>query len=206
MRPVIRHLVEQFVDTGIDDHDRGMGGTDEAGVDHPAVEGDQVVIETRRIEQPHRLAVIAELRPADRFPQLVHRADAAGDGQETVGQVREQALALVHPRYDMQLGQVPVRGFGFDERVGNHADHFAARRQRAVGDGAHQSQAPAAIDDADPARGQGAADMARGLDIDGIGGSRGPAIDGKALHRSNAFKSRPLCRKSGVPASASPAI
>src|SRR3546814_17547589 len=54
--------------------------------------------------QPHRLGVIAELRPAYRLPQLVHRPDTAGDGEEAVGEVGEHALSLVHPRDDMALG------------------------------------------------------------------------------------------------------
>src|SRR3546814_10373142 len=73
VRLIGRHLVEQLVDPGVDDQDSGVRGTDETGRDHAPVESDQVVVEARRVEQPHRLGMIAELRPADRLPQLVDR-------------------------------------------------------------------------------------------------------------------------------------
>ena len=40
MRDIGRHLVEQLVEPGVDDHDPGMRGADEADLDHVAVERD----------------------------------------------------------------------------------------------------------------------------------------------------------------------
>ena len=185
MRLVSRHLVEQFVDSRIDDHDPGVRGADEADVDHPAIEGDQIVIEARGVEQPDGLGMIAELRPADRFPQFIHRPDAAGDGQKAVRQVGEHLLAFVHPRNDVQFGAAAMRDFGPDERIGDHPDHLAARFQGAVGDRTHQPEPAAAIDDPDAAARQRPADVARGFHIDRVFGGCGPAIDGNALHHSS---------------------
>src|SRR3546814_4878760 len=151
--------------------------------------------------QPHRLGVIAELRPAYRLPQLVHRPDTAGDGEEAVGEVGEHALSLVHPRDDMELGDAAVRDLCADERVGDHPDHLAARLERRIGDRAHQPEPPAAIDDADAAARQRTADVARGFDIDGIGGGRGPAIDGEALHSMTHYLER-HSREGGHPSPA----
>ena len=58
------------------------------------------------------------------------------------------------PGHDVQFGAALVRDFAADQRLGDHADHLAARRQRGVGHRAHQAQPPAAIDHADAARGQ----------------------------------------------------
>src|SRR3546814_6017730 len=69
-------------------------------------------------------------------------------------------------------------------------DHLAARLERRIGDRAHQPEPPAAIDDADAAARQRTADVARGFDIDGIGGGRGPAIDGEAFHSMTLYLDR----------------
>ena len=62
------------------DQDALMRRADEAGFRHAMVEGQQIVIKAEGIEQAHRLGMIAQLRPADCFPQFVHRAHAAGQG------------------------------------------------------------------------------------------------------------------------------
>src|SRR3546814_17136837 len=113
----------------------------------------------------------------------------------------ELALSLVHPRDEMELVDAAVRDLCADERVGDHPDNLAARLERRIGDRAHQPEPPAAIDDADAAARQRTADVARGFDIDGIGGGRGPAIDGEAFHSMTLYldrHSRAGARKSGV--------
>jgi hypothetical protein len=74
----------------------------------------------------------------------------------------------MHGLYDVKLGTAAMRDFRADQCIRDDADHFASRLQRRVGNRAHEAQPPATIDDADAALGQGAADMARRFDIDGI--------------------------------------
>src|SRR3546814_11182911 len=76
---------------------------------------------------------------------------------------------------------------GADERVGDDPDHLAAGFERAVGDRAHQPEPAPAVNDANPALRQRAPDVARGFDIDRIGGGRRHAIDGKAFPHWGAF-------------------
>src|SRR3546814_4824345 len=110
-------------------------GADKADLDHVAVEGDEVVIETRGVEQPHGLRMIAELRPADRLPQFVHRPDAAGDGEEAVRKVGEHLLAFVHSRDDVKFGDAAMRDLGADARVDRkrtrlNSSHYCASREQ----------------------------------------------------------------------------
>src|SRR3546814_8837480 len=90
----------------------------------------------------------------------------------------------------MELGDAAVRDLCADERVGDHPDHLAARLERRIGDRAHQPEPPTAIDDADAAASQRTADVARGFDIDGIGGGRGTAIEGEAFHHTTTYLDR----------------
>ena len=81
--------------------------------------------------------MIAKLRPANRFPQFVHRPNAAGDRDEAIGQVSKTCLSLVHSRNDMQFGAAFVSDFGPNQRFGNDADNFAASLQCRIGNRAH---------------------------------------------------------------------
>ena len=159
-----------------------MRGPDEAHFGHVPVECDQMVVEPEGVEQAHGLRVIAELRPAHGFPQLVHRPDAAGDGDEPVAEVGEALLALVHAGDGVELGAVGVGNLAAGERIGDHPDHLAPGIERAARHSSHQPEPPAAIDDPDPALRQGAADLAGELDVTRIGGRRGPAVDGQTVH------------------------
>ena len=102
----------------------------------------------------------AELRPRQLLEQLVERAEAAGQRREAVRELGHQRLALVQRADHVQLGQAAVRELAVDERLRDHADHLAAGRERPFGDGAHQTDAAAAVDDADPAGGCGGAERA----------------------------------------------
>jgi hypothetical protein len=87
----------------------------------------------------------AELRPGPRFEQFVHRADAAGQGEERVGQIAHEELALRHRADDVQLRQTCMPDLAIDQHLRNHADDAAAARQRRLGERAHQTDAPAAV-------------------------------------------------------------
>ena len=81
--------------------------------------------------------MIAQLGPTDRFPQFVHRADAARDSDKSVRQICEHAFAFVHAGDDMQFGEAAMRNLAADQRFRDHADNLAARFKTGIGYCAH---------------------------------------------------------------------
>ena len=124
---------------------------DEALVGGVPRDVDQRPPEAVDVEQPDRLRVQAELRPRQLLEQLVERPEAARKRSEPVGELGHQRLSLVQRPDDVQLGQSAVGELAIDEQLRDDADHLAARPECAVGDRAHQPDAPAAVDDPDPA-------------------------------------------------------
>ena len=57
MRLIGGHGVDQSFDTVVMDQDAGMLGADETSLHHLPVEADQLVVETRDVEQADRLGV-----------------------------------------------------------------------------------------------------------------------------------------------------
>ena len=176
------HTFQQQVKFVLGHDDAFMSRPDEAGFDHVALESEQAVEKAEGIEQPHRLGVIAKLRPAYRLPKLVHGADTARQGEESIGKQREGKLSLVHSRNHAKLAAFVVGDLAVDHRLGDHADDMAARRHGRFGKRTHQAQPPAAVDNVDPARGQCFAHFAGKLHIAWIGRRGRPAIDCDALH------------------------
>ena len=178
-----RHFGEQTVQPVVDQQQAAMLGAQETHLAHLADEFDQPVIEACDVQQSHWFRMIADLRPAHRFPQFVHRAGAARQRHEAVGQVGERLFALVHGAHDVKFSAAAMRDLGIDQRLGNDADDFAARLKRRIRDRAHQAQPTAAIDDADATFGKRATNGLGAFDIDGIGGGRGATVNGQTLHR-----------------------
>ena len=65
-------------------------------------EREQVIVEAGHVQQPARLDVQPKLRPRHRLAELLERAEAAGQGDEAVGQRRHERLALVHRLDDVK--------------------------------------------------------------------------------------------------------
>ena len=83
-------------------------GVQEAFVDHAVEHRDQRRVEAVDVEERAGLVADAELAPGQHLEHLVQRAEAAGQGDETVGQVEHARLALVHRADDFQLRVTPL--------------------------------------------------------------------------------------------------
>ena len=92
-----------------------------------------------------------ELRPRPGFEQLVHRADAAGQREERIRRSPIRSLRSDIVRTTCSCDRPGVADFAVEQHLRNHADDAAAGRQRRIGERAHQSDAPAAVDEREAA-------------------------------------------------------
>lgn len=60
------------------------------------------------VEQANGFRMQSKLRPGGDFEEFVECAEAAGEGDEAIGEVCHQCFAFVHAAHFMQLGQVGV--------------------------------------------------------------------------------------------------
>src|ERR1051326_1755836 len=109
--------------------------------------------ETADVDEHHGLPMEVELLPGDDLDRLVERPEAAGKHDERVGELEHRALAIVHARNHAELRQRFVRDFETAKKFGNHADDFAAGAERRVGEDPHETDPPAAVDEADASGG-----------------------------------------------------
>ena len=112
-------------------------------------EREEVVEIAGHVDDPDRLRVKAELGPGDRLHQLVQGPEAAGEHDEAVRELVHQRLALVERLDHVELGQAAVRDLALLEEARDDPDHASPRRQRRVGDDAHQADLAAAGDELD---------------------------------------------------------
>ena len=88
------------------------------------------------------------------------------------------------------MGQLAI-----DHRLGNDADHLAARGQCRVRDDAHEADAAAAVDEADPAPGETLADGPRERRVRRVVAGRRAAEDADAAHQYPSVASFRLIRR-----------
>ena len=114
--------------------------------------------------------------------QLLEGADAAGQGDEAVGQLGHQRLARVHRRDDAHVGDAAVGELARGEAVGDDADDAAADGEGLVGEDAHEPDRAAAEHDADPARDEPAGEGPRRLGVARVTARARAAEDADAAH------------------------
>ena len=124
-----------------------------------------------------RLGVAAELLPGQLLHQFLQRADAAGQGDEGVGTLEHQPLALVHVGRDDHLLNALQGVLAGGQKVRDDAGDGAAMIEHGGRHRAHQPDRTAAIDEADVVLGEGLAQCDGGFDEAGIGAGAGAAID-----------------------------
>ena len=94
---------------------------------------------------------------------LFQRAGAARKSDKGVAQLDHPGLPLGHVFRDDELRQAVVLHLRVDEELRLYPGHFAARRQDAVGEAAHQAAAGAAVDQSVPALADPPAQLLDGL-------------------------------------------
>src|SRR5688572_2017078 len=146
--------------------------------------GERVVekLEQRRVEAGHveetvRLAMKPELAPRPDLGELLERAEPAGQRHERVGHLGEPCLPLVHRGYDVEPGEPAVRHFPLDEVARHDADDLPTRRQRAIGERAHEPRVAAAIYRVPAGVCEELAERTRGLGVARVDAKAGGAED-----------------------------
>ena len=99
-------------------HHRPVPRAEETLFDRVVEVGHQRRVETGDVEQAERLGVQPELRPGRDLDELLERPEAAGQRDETVGEVGHHRLALVHRPDHAQLGDLRVTDLARDGASG----------------------------------------------------------------------------------------
>src|SRR5207237_4756082 len=126
----------------------------------------------------------------DDLEDFLEGAQAAGEGEEGVAPFFHEGFAVAHAVGDDQLvGEGVVNAF-VDHELGGDADDFAAGGAGGVGEGLHEADRVAAVDEGPVVAGDGAAAGFGGVEVVAGDGAAGGAVDGEGFH---------VCRITGVP-------
>ena len=155
-------------------------------------EREQLVEVARHVDDPDRLRVEAELGPRDRLHQLVQGPEAAGQHDEPVRELVHQRLALVQRLDNVELGEAAVRDLALLQEARNDPDHASPRRERRVGDDAHQADLAAAGDELDRPRRERTPELGRSSRVAGIVPRGSTTEDADATHAPSLETAPPL--------------
>src|SRR5580704_18007772 len=122
-----------------------------------------------------------ELPPRQDLDRLGESADAAGQNRKRVGALGHRPLALVHVGHHDQLTEAGMRDFAVLQMDWDDPGYPAATGQYRVGDAAHQSVAPAAIDELDARCSKQRAELVRRSAIPRIIAGGRAAVDAELL-------------------------
>lgn len=114
------------------------------------------------VQKPARLPMQPELSPGHDFAKLFQRPVPAWECHKGVRQLSHQRLPLVHGPDNAEVRESAVGQLLVHERLGNHANDFAALCESGVGHDPHQTDVPTAIDEPKSAPGDGGAQFLRG--------------------------------------------
>lgn len=148
---------------------------------------DQFIVESGDIEQGARLVMHGEAVPGEHFKKLVNGADAAGQGDEGVGKLRHEFLALRHCFDHFHALRARVGQLTPLQIPGDDSDHFASGVQAGIGHHAHESETSPTGDEADAAFRQSLAERQRRLRKGRIRAARGSTEDADGANRRGFF-------------------
>jgi len=127
---------------------------EKTGRGHPVEELEEWVEESSDIQHSDRFVMQPQLLPGEDFKEFVHGSDAARQDEEGVGQIHHATLPLVHGLDTNQLGNSVMCQFPADEVLGDHSDDLTSRRKTGIGEGSHQTDVTAAVNQSKASRGQ----------------------------------------------------
>ena len=128
----------------------------------------QLVIEAVDVEQDDRFLMQFECLPGKHLKHLFKGAIASGEDEEGVGLLAHERLACVHGAGDVKLGDAVVRDFEVNEDFRDNAYDTATGCQRGFCYSLHETNVRAAIDEADVALCQGAAQLQSSVTMGGV--------------------------------------
>src|SRR5690606_2447574 len=162
------HPRQHLVDIAAVPQVRTLVGVQEAFLDHPVDHVDQRRVETVDIEEGAGLVADAELAPGQHFEDFLHGAEAAGQGDERIGELEHVHLARVHRVDDFQPGQSAVGDFPVGQLLRDHTGHFTIGLEHRVGHRTHQADIAAAVDKLQDLFGYAIAQCHRPFNVDRI--------------------------------------
>lgn len=97
----------------------------------------QMVVVALDVQNAAGLALQSELVPGEDLAELVERAIAAGQGNESIGEFGHKGFALVHGPGHAQVRQTAMRHLACHQVTGHDADDFSAGLQNGIRELAH---------------------------------------------------------------------
>ena len=144
-------------------------------------EGEELVVEAVDVEQHDGFLVKLESLPGEDLEHLFEGSEAAWEDEKSIGLLTHEGLARVHGVGDVELGDAVVGDFEIDEDFGDDTYDATSVSEAGFSHGAHETDGGSAVDKADVALGEGAAEMFGGFSVDGIGSVGGGAEDGQVV-------------------------
>lgn len=171
-------LEEDLFDRTNDEGDVAVVLLEDAVGDAMIEEVEKLVVEAVDIDQHDRLLMDPERLPGKDFEHLFERAVASGKDEEGVGEIAHHRLAGMHGAGDVKLGDAAVGDLKIHEDLGNDSDDATSEGKSGFGDGLHETDIRSAVDDADVALGEFAAELDGCLAIGRVDSIGGGAEDG----------------------------
>ena len=142
----LRHFLQKHIWVVTDDEVVGVFLAHEAFLGDVLDKLYETVIIAVYVEQRNGLVEDAQLAEYEGFEELVHRADAAWQGDETVGHVLKDFLAFGHRLDHNQFADFWVTHAHVQKVLGDGAGHLAVAFHHHVGDNFHQAHTAAAVE------------------------------------------------------------
>src|SRR5687768_1972515 len=134
----------------------------------------QRIVISGHVQQPARLFMQTELRPAQYLEEFLHSADTAGHGDEAVRQLGHQSLALVHGADHAQFRKPAMRNFLAHQGAWDDAGDITLERKNCVRNNVHQTDVAATVYQPVAAPDKLAAEYTRRLGVNRLGSMARP--------------------------------
>ena len=104
--------------------------TDESGAGGQLDLGEERCEEIEDIQESARFGMQVQLGPGEDLAEFVHGAETAGQGHESIGEIRHESFAFVHGVDESEFCDAAVGKFPVFEKAGNDSDDLSATGER----------------------------------------------------------------------------